>query len=163
MEVYKINLKSHLRNGESIVLGILVCISFPYILGYIKDADAKSFIWISIIMFVVGVLPTVIIHINYYLVNRGDICIYEDGIITIKHKGASTSFNLEDIDRIERHMSFNLAADRVGFAPWDLYNHSIIYLKDKQRFIITSLLVPNLNLPIEGERIFIKRSIYRIA
>lgn len=163
MEIYKINFKSHLRNGESIVLGILVCISFPYILGYIKGVNGNSFIWISIIMFVVGVLPTIIIHISYYLANRGDICMYEDGIITIVHKGTSTSFNLDDIDRIERHMSFNLAADRAGFAPWDLYNHSIIHLKNKEKFIITSLLVPNLNLPLEENRIIVKRGIYRLA
>jgi len=88
---------------------------------------------------------------------------YEDGIITIVHKGTSTSFNLDDIDRIKRHMSFNLAADRAGFAPWDLYNHSIIHLKNNEEFIITSLLVPNLNLPLEENRIIVKRGIYRLA
>lgn len=106
-----------------------------------------------------------IIHINYYLVNRGDVFEYPEGEkeITIYHKGIKTTFNLDDIDRLERSMSWNKAANRFFIATWEGYNHSDIYLKDGRRFTVTSLLVPDLNLPLEKDKIIIKENFYRLA
>jgi len=60
-------------------------------------------------------------------------------------------------------MSWNKAANRSFIAAWEGYNHSYIYLKNGKRFTITSLLVPDLNLPIEKEKIIVKENLYRLA
>lgn len=165
MENFKVGLRSHLRSGVSILLGLLVCVFFPYILSFAKDGDIESFLIIPISIFIVGVLPVIIIHISYYLANKGDTLTFsfQDRIITIFHKGNSTTFTLDDIDHIEKYMSYNLAANRSGIIPWDDYNHSIIYLKNGQEFIVTSLLVPNLSLPLEDGKMIIKTNFYRLA
>ena len=105
------------------------------------------------------------IHINYYIVNRGDIFqyFYQERKITFIHKGKATTFSLDDIDYIKRYMSFNLAANRSFVSPWEGYNHSYIHLKDGQILTVTSLLVPNLRLPIEDEKIVVKKSIIWLA
>lgn len=83
--------------------------------------------------------------------------------INFIHKGRPLTFTLDDIDHIEKYMSYNLAANRSGVVPWDDYHHTIIYLKNGQEFIVTSLLVPNLNLPLEEEKIVMKTNLYRLA
>lgn len=165
MEVFKIEFKSHIRNGDNIIYTTIACVCFPYILSYFTKENAKSYFWISGVLFLIWVLPLICLHLNYYFVNKGYILMYdfENREITIKHEGRSNKFQLDDIDRVVRSVSFNLAANRAGFLPWDMYNHSVIYLKNGQKFIITSLLVPNLNIPIDSSRITIKQNFYRLA
>lgn len=165
MEKFKVGLKSHLKNGVSILLGIFICGFFVYMLTIANYQDKESFLVIPMGIFVFGILPTIIIHINYYLVNRGDSLIFafRNSTITIIHKGTTTTFTLNDIDHIEKNMSYNQAANRAGFIPWDDYNHTIIYLKDGQKFVVTSLLVPNLKLPLPEEKIVIKTNFYRLV
>jgi hypothetical protein len=134
-------------------------------LSWLNLGESRSFLWISVLMFVLGVLPSICIHLSYYFANRSMEFLYdyESREITIIKGSESKVFKLDDIERLVRSASYNLAANRAGFLPWDMYNHSVIFLKDGQRFIITSLLVPNLNLPIDGERITVKRNFFRMV
>ena len=165
MEEFRVNMKNHFRSGSTIFYGLLTCIFFPFVFSLLVDEDVKSLIWISGVVFVVMVLPAIFIHIRYYLLNKDDIINYDfhNRLISIKHKGETATFSLDDIDHIERFMSFNLFAGRAPVMPFDEYNHSVISLKNGKKFIITSLLVPNLNLPLESEKITIKESFYRYA
>ena len=165
MEKYQITIKNHLRNCSTIFYGTLACISFPFLFLQFKDGDINSLSWISVIMFGVVVLPAIVIHVSYYLANKGDIIYYDfqNQQITIKHDGVVKIFNVDEIDNVKRFMSFNLAASRATVMPFDEYNHSIIYLKTGEKFTITSLIVPNLNLPIEPGKILIKESFYRFV
>lgn len=166
METYKVNLKNHLENSWIIFVYIVIGVLWPFYIYYKGEEDNVSIlIAISIIGVVILSAPVLIIHLNYYFTNKGDILRYnvQERKITILHKGVETTFVMDDIDRVDRFMSFNKAADRADFLPWDGYNHSDIYLKDGQKITITSLLVPNLNLPIDSDRINVKTSVYRLA
>ncbi|MDM8178165.1 hypothetical protein QT327_28035 [Olivibacter sp. 47] len=123
------------------------------------------FFIISIFLFTITVVPTIVVHLNYYTVNRGDVVkyVYQEREIIIKHRGVSINFNLDDIEEVVRYMSFNFAANRSSVLPWDGYNHAVIRLKNGKKLTITSLLVPNLNLPIDAEKIIVKRGLYRLA
>jgi hypothetical protein len=134
-------------------------------MSVIKHQDIASFIWIGVLMFVVCATPCFLVHINYSIVNYGDVFeyFYQERKITILHNGKSTTFSLDDISYVQRFMSFNLAAKRSSVLPWDGYNHSYIQLKNGKRFTVTSLLVPNLNLPLEESKIIIKENFYRLA
>jgi len=100
-----------------------------------------------------------IIHINYYIVSKGDVLQYNflEQSITLKHNNKSITFHLEDIDFVVRYMSFNLTANRSFVLLWDGYNHAVISLKSGERFTMTSLLVPDINLLIDQKKITIKR------
>ena len=166
MDTFKIDFSNHIRSGWLIILGVLICVNFPYILSFLYPSQQyEDSILVGIIVFVLFVLPAIIIHVNYYLVNRGDVLKYspQQKEIIILHKGISNTFNLNDIDRIERSMSFNEAEHRSSVLPWDGYNHSVIYLKNGKVFTLTSLLITYLDLPMEEGKIVIKKNIYRLA
>jgi len=120
--------------------------------------DCFSYVWRVTV-------PALIIHVNYYVVNRGDVFEYakQTREITIYHKGLATTFSHDDIVRLERSVSWNKAANRSFVAPWEGYNHSYIYLKDGKRFTVTSLLVPDLDLALDREKIVVKENFYRLA
>jgi hypothetical protein len=166
MEYYHITIKDHLRSGSLIILVIIICVNFSNILSFLDPNKApEDLFWVEVIGLFVFALPAIIIHINYYLINRGDTLEYSSGqkIISINHRGIATTFHLNDIDFIKKSISFNEEAHRSSVVAWDGYNHSVIHLKNGNVFTITSLLVQNLDLPIEKEKIIIKRNIYRLA
>jgi len=165
MEVFKVNFISHVKSGWLIILCAIISSIFPYGLSVIKHIDIDSILWIGPFMFFVIALPAIVVHVNYYLVNRGDIFqyFYQEREITFIHKGKSTTFSLDDIDYIKRCMSYNLAANRSFITPWEGYNHSYIHLKDGHVLTVTSLLVPNLRLPIQGDKIVMKKGFLWLA
>lgn len=166
MEKHKITIANHLNNASLILLGVLICMLFPYGMHmFYPNEDIVVFIWCGISIFIVFTLPALIIHINYYIVNSGDVFEYahQEKEITINHKGVATTFHLDEIVLLERSMSWNKAAKRSFVAPWEGYNHSYIHLKDGRHFTVTSLLVPDLDLPLEKEKIIVKENFYRLA
>ena len=115
MEVFKVGFKSHIKSGWLIILCAIISWVFPYGLSAVKDIDINSVLWIGTFMFFVMALPAIVVHVNYYLVNRGDIFqyFYQDREITFIHKGRSTTFSVDDIGYITRYMSYNQAANRA--------------------------------------------------
>jgi len=164
-EVFKVDFKSHVQSASSILFLLLAGIVFTYVMSVKTGDDINVFIWISVVMFIFLGGPSIIIHFNYYIVNKGYVFEYAhyEKEITITHNGQYDSFYIDDIKHVDRFMCYNLAANRSSFVSWDGYNHSVIYLNNGKKFTITSLLVPNLNLPLEENRIIVKRGIYRLA
>ncbi len=165
MEIYKINLKSHLLNASNILFGLLVAILFLFFMYYTKNVDINSLSWIGLIIFLLGVLPGLIIHVNYYNVNKNQILEYfqNEGKIKVITNGINIVFVMDDIAHVDRYLSYNLEARRSSFLPWDNYNHSVIHLKDGKKIIVTSLLIPNLNLPISAQKVRTEKSVFRFA
>ena len=165
MEVFKVDFKSHVKSGWLIILGVIISSIFPYGLSVIKQIDIYSVLWIGPFMFLVTALPAIVVHVNYYMANRGDIFqyFYQEREITFIHKGKSIAFSLDDIDYITHYMSYNQASNRAFVGPWEGYNHSYIHLKDGQILTVTSLLVPNLRLPVEGDKMIIKKGFIWLA
>ncbi|SEJ41728.1 hypothetical protein SAMN05192553_103786 [Cyclobacterium xiamenense] len=129
------------------------------------SGDTWIFILLSTALFLVFFIPQLVLHINYYMKNKGDIFFYDPvgQRITINHKGESASFSFSDIELIKRFKSYPLAEDRMQWFPWDNYNYSMVRLKNGQEFIITSLLVPNMDLPIDSDKIKIMKRFYPIV
>lgn len=165
MEVFKVSFISHVKSGWLIILCAIISTIFPYGLSVIKHIDIDSVLWIGAVMFFVFALPAVVVHVNYYIVNRGDIFqyFYQERKITFIHKGKSITFSLNDVDYIKQYMTFNQAANRASVGPWEGYNHSYIRLKSGEILTVTSLLVPNLRLPIQEDKIVIKKGFLWLA
>lgn len=88
MERYRVNFSNHINNGWGILLVIGIGVFFPYFMSWFKHENIESFNWIGILIFFIGALPALIIYINYYIVNYGDVFEYFDQKkqITIFHK-----------------------------------------------------------------------------
>lgn len=142
-----------------IVLGSLFISLRRY--GYI---DYEKTLLISLIILLIFLVPQFILHINYYTKNKGFIlvCDLVNQDITISHKGKSVSFSFSDIELIKRYKSYPLAENRMHWFPWDSYNYSIIRLRNGQEVILTSLLVLNLDLPIEPKKVKLIKTFYPI-
>jgi hypothetical protein len=128
------------------------------------SGDTLIFVQLSAALFLLFFVPQLILHMNYYMKNKGDIFFYDPAgqRVTINRKSESVSFSFRDIDVIKRFKSYPLAENRMQWFPWDSYNYSVIRLKGGQEFIVTSLLVPNMDLPIESEKIKLKKTFYPI-
>lgn len=166
IESFKINISTHLRSGWLLILGFLICINVSHTLSFFYPNEThENSIGMGLILFIVFVLPGVVIHISYYLVNRGDVLKYcvQQRKIHFTHQNHTDTFSLDDVSLIERFISFNQAAGRSSVLLWDGYHHSVIYLKNGKIFTITSLLMPDLDFPIEKEKIMLKENFFRLA
>ena len=127
--------------------------------------DILVFVQLSTLVFLMFFIPQLILHINYYTKNKGDMFFYDSAgkRVTINHNGESLNFTFDDIELIKRFKSYTIAENRMQWFPWDSYNYSIIRLKSGQEFIVTSLLVPNLDFPIDTQKIRLKKIFYPIV
>lgn len=79
MERYKIDFNGHIKSGWLIVLCVIICVNFPRILSFLyPNQRYEDSVLVGMIVFIVFGLPAFIIHVNYYLVNKGDILKYSD-------------------------------------------------------------------------------------
>lgn len=166
MFTYKISFEHHFQNSWPILIYFIGSFILPfYMINRFGSGDTWIFFLLSAALFLLFFVPQLILHINYFMKNRWDIFFYypKGQRITINRKGESTSFSFSDIERIKQFKSYPLAEDRMQWFPWDSYNYSIIQLKNGKEFTITSLLVPNMDLPIDSKRIKLEKRFYPIV
>lgn len=167
MYTYRISIDHQFRHLWVILYYTLIIVSGSLYFSYSRYGfiNFEKIIVISFGTFLIFLIPQLIIHINYYTKNKGDIFFYDPAgqRITLNHKGESFSFTFGDIELIKRYKSYPLAENRMQWFPWDSYNYSIIRLKEGQEYIVTSLLVPNMDLPVESKKIKLKKTFYPIV
>ena len=166
MYTYKISFEHQIKHLWVIVYYGLVIVCGSFFISYSRYGfiDYAKILVISTVGFLVFFIPQLILHMNYYMKNKGDIFYYDPlgQRVTINHKGESASFSFDDIQLLRRFKSYPFAQNRMQWFPWDNYNYSIIQLKNGQEFIVTSLLVPNMDLPIDSDKIILEKSFYPI-
>lgn len=163
MFTYKICLDHHFKNAWTILIYLVIFSVLPiYMINRFGSEDILVFVQLSVVVFLVFFIPQLILHINYFMRNKGDVFFYDPTgqKITLNHKGESVSFSFRDIELVKRFKSYPLAENRMQWFPWDSYNYSVIRLKGGQEFIVTSLLVPNMDLPIDSDKIVLNKKFY---
>lgn len=103
---------------------------------------------------VFNLIPQSIIHFRFLYLNHGMVLCYreESGNITISKGTKSVTFGLGDIQLIQNCMLPPKYDHRRSVLPFDRYHYYIIYLQNGSQFVITSLMVDDLNLPIDSEK-----------
>ena len=163
MKVFKITSKSQMEHLTSLFrLAILF-----YLLGkgfmYFTNSDD----W-TLPLFVLGAwylimncIPQLILHFRYYHLNKDDELIFnpEKLELTMTEKELKSTFLLDDIKLVKQYKSHPFAEKRILVRTFDCYNYSILYLNDGRRFVITSLMIAELNLPLEETKIELKKSL----
>jgi hypothetical protein len=167
---YNINFKRQFENSWPITLHLFLWpIAFFILKWYnqISDYHDLFFLFFSIALFaMVFFVFQLIIHTNYYLLNKDDIFEYDKGrnSANFTHKGAEVHFNIEDIQMTVLYISFAMYKKNMQFLPWDSYYHFKFILKDGTTITITSLMVgEDFELPASKWRKKVKLSAFRLA
>ncbi|MCL5020774.1 MAG: hypothetical protein M1339_03745 [Bacteroidetes bacterium] len=111
----------------------------------------KTYLTLVIVvgLFVLEVVPSAILHIQYKRYNRGMKVTLDQPscTLTISQEGETHVVGLKDARRIELVMNgFLLNGQNGGMDAWDVYHHAIITTKDGKRFVITCLLFNDLRV-----------------
>lgn len=137
---------------------------FPCVMIYkFGSEDIDKFIRYSTVGFLIFFIPQLVLHLRYYWLNDGYTFYYYPNELKIRictDKGEETDFFLDDIDKISYFKSFPLAENRVHWFATDNYSYARIFLKNGKQFLITSLLVPNINFPLEPEKVRLHKTLY---
>ncbi len=164
MYEFKPCLKYHWENAKFSIFYIIGAIAFPIYMVYrFGPEDTDVFIRYALIGFSIFFIPQLLLHLRYYYLNKGYVFYYYPNEWKIKirtGKGEETEFSLDDVDKIKYFKSKPLAEDRMQWFPWDNYSYARIYLKNGKQFLITSLVVPNMNLPVEAQKIRLRKTFY---
>jgi len=167
MHIFEISINHQIKHLWVIVYYALVIVGGSFLISYSRYGfiDHAKILVIAAVAFLLFFIPQLILHMNFYRKNKGDIFLYDPAgqKITITRKGESASFSFSDIELIKRFKSYPLSEDRMQWFPWDSYNYSIIKLKNGREYTITSLLVPNMDLPIDSKRIKLEKRFYPIV
>ena len=123
-----------------------------FILGY---SDALYIV--LIIVLIIDILPTIIIHCQYLLKNKGDLITIdsERKFISLISNDVNREYPFYDILSIECFLSF---LRPTGWHSFGEYRYYKIIFKDNNQFIITCMLVPNIednlatHLPLEVKK-----------
>jgi hypothetical protein len=136
----------------------------PFYLIYRHGRDNEnSYFIVCLGAFLLFLIPQLIVHLRYYQLDKGRSFYYtperQQLLLRLKN-GREFEFSFDDIESLERSKSIPLAENRMLWFPWDSYNYSIVRLKNGQQFVITSLLVPNMDLPLEESKIKLRKRFY---
>jgi len=159
----KITLNHHFKNIWPIFIAVIGFSLMPIYLNYkYGSEDLHLYIKVCFFSFLVFFIPQLVIHLAYYWANRGRVFYYapDERRVKIEINNRTYKFILDDIEWIERNKSFALAADWYQWMPWDNYNYSVLRVKTGEQFVITSLLVPNMDLPIDESKIRLRKRFY---
>ena len=140
MEVYKLNIKSQLRHLLHFIVGTLFFALF-YIYSNFTVSTAYVFIGFYILS---GVIPRLITHISYILVNRGVIIKFDKNENHFFYNDKKIHF--EEIIKIEMHQSMNKLKRHTQLLPTNSYHYSKIFLKSGDFYYVTCLIVDEFDL-----------------
>jgi|GEM_PF-2034398 len=164
MKTYALDLHSHLRH---LWLMLFLLVLMPFVLYFLMIVkydvfDLKKAVIAGVLVFVVFILPMLILHFNYYSVNKGSSFSYNEleGEMIFKNSHGENKFNTNEIDSIICHKSWPMSNNRSALLPWDIYNYAEVRLKNGQILKISSLLVYEFDKQVISDTIEIKKRFY---
>lgn len=154
----KITFSSFILPLMSPILFFLFCIiiSSYFLINYIKENE-----YISLIILLSLILPSLILQFNYYKIDKRKVLIIDDtsSKVTIINKNKEISFYLEDVDRLRIIHSKNYDDVFRTLSPWHPHYYYFICLKNNDEFLVTRLLVRKLQKVLKV-RVVYKRTFF---
>lgn len=161
---YSITPRKHFDNAWPIINLIvgfsLATLLFSY---HFNAADMPFFVTMFSLLFLAVFIPQLTLHLRYYYLDRGRTLYYYPNRLMLSlelRDGRKFDFPLDDFEHVELNQTFPFAERRVFWFPWDSYNYSVIRLKNGQQFVITSLLVLRLDVPLDYEMVKLRKKFY---
>jgi hypothetical protein len=136
---YKITFRNHFKSLEFLIYGSLLFAGLVYVL-YKNEGYSTDLVQFFSVYYLVLLVPTLFIHIEYYLKNRNDILIIDTSEKTISINGQKPIF-FSEIENITYVMP--PVWHRKGFIrllPFEDYHYAKIKMKNGEQFIFTCLM-----------------------
>lgn len=164
MKIYTLNTKSYYRHLWPLILfGLVMPIGIHFLMmAKMGGYTLKTALIVGVIFFIIFILPVIILHINHYLVSKGrslkydkneELFIYNNGVEDVQ-------FRLNDIKTIKCYKSWPMTENRTPIFSWDLYNYTLIELKNDCLIKISSLLVYEFDKKLQLDDIELKKTLY---
>jgi len=159
---YVITKKFRFRNFSPLLTILILLIGAYFYSTYKYGGESGIFFLIFfLVFFLIQAFMHLLLHLNYYYANKFDSleCDFENKTIIYHHGNDNTIECKSDEIKIVKHfMSYPARNKKAGLLTWDSYSYCDIELRDERHFIITSLLVPDLeaflsNMNIDRYRI----------
>ncbi len=164
MYTYNISFRNHFDHIKGVFIYLIgfSLAPFYFVYRYGPEMSQTFLIW-CICAFLLFFIPQLILHLRFYRLDSGRTFYYSPDKQQLSlqlEDGRIFAFTFDEIEHVERSKSFPFAERRSHWLPSDIYNYSVIRLKDGKQFVVTSLLVPNLDLPIEANKIKLRKRFY---
>jgi len=152
MTEYKITWKSQFDHIRTLIGFTLVCYLIlkagVYFWG--EDTLEAGLIAGGAWYLVFNLIPQAILHVRYIILNYKMVLEvdFDCGKMSFKTKRYANTFSKDDIKGIINYKTRSRSS--FTMLPWDGYAYMIIYLNNGDRYVITSLMVKNLELKVEN-------------
>lgn len=147
MNRFTISWKIILAHLWPVLILTSVCLFMPFLLSKANIDGFYNAVMITLGGYLLILLPPLFLFISYWRINKG--CEFEvDGTHCVyRGREEEIEFSIEDIEQVIQYINPNEAKEQMGFLHWNMFNYNIIKLKDGRKVVITSLLVPHLQIP----------------
>lgn len=139
MSKFKISFVQQFKLLQHLILiNTTILLGFFYFFGSIFPNEL--FIFVYGFMFLFNILPTLFLHIQYYLRNKGAELIINCELATLSYTKSNTSllYHFNEIKRLERVASYGKG---TGWYSFSEYRYCKIILDDDSTIVITCLMV----------------------
>lgn len=148
MRTFRISLiQQSILLSHLIVLNIGVLIIIYYINGSISFDFSLLFLELFLLVF--STIPTLCLHIQYYLKNRQAVFSIDCQSETLFYvqKNVSLHYHFNDIKKIERVASYGKGTGVYSFSEYRYYN---IILNDDTKIVITCLMINDIEKTLKN-------------
>jgi len=113
----------------------------------------KSIMFAAAIWFLLNAIPTLYLHIEYWIKNKDEEYeVHFDELVRYKD-GETTVYKVSDIERIKVYMSPALyRGSNLHFLGIEAYHYARVHLKSGEELIITCLLTSKVEKALRGLR-----------
>lgn len=137
--ILEISLINHIKNLSWLFFFILVY----YVLIFFSYEEINFKFWAIHFLISLFIIPTMYIHLQYWLNNRGNRYIINSTFIQDDKKNINYPNN--EISKIIIHKSESLQSGKWAYFPFQHYKYCEVLLKDGRKIILTSLLHYNID------------------
>jgi hypothetical protein len=165
MSSKKIQLRDHVFHLRSQLVYIIIAgIYVFYMINSYGKYNLTEYFKPALFIIGVALIPTLIIHFNYYFINRNDRLEISGGLVIFSRRNKNYEIPIEQITKIQCFMTNNFAEKNTPWLPWEEY-HFFVIQTGTDDYIITSLLYPKLHevLSIAKEKIVVVKDWFPIT
>ncbi len=140
----RIELRIRIRNHID-ALSSSVFFAVVFLMAVIWVRFDRTAIIIAIVLFLIDLIPALILHIEYWKENQGQVILIDENELVINSRTEETVIIAKEIRKITLHQTPSHSQNsNMRFMTIGSYYFAHIYLRNGEDFILTSLLSPRL-------------------
>jgi hypothetical protein len=145
---FRITLKQQLILLGHVIFITTFLISLRIYLDITNKFDSSAFLFVFVFFFLIDILPTIIVHTQYWLKNYKAILTINTGSKGLKYETPTKQLNysFDDIESLQYYRSWGKGSGWHSFGEYRYYK---IIFKDKTEIVITCLMINDIENTLE--------------